>query len=100
MEIWTLTCCSFRLAQNKAASDEMAWHCKHRTGRGVLKLYESGAALAEDMEVLASNMEKTVEATIRLLSNRTRIPMEEFSRTPERHVVGRSLWEDGFWEEC
>ena len=24
----------FRLALNKAASDEIAWHCKHYTGRG------------------------------------------------------------------
>ena len=24
----------YRLALNKAASDEIAWHCKHYTGRG------------------------------------------------------------------
>merc|ERR1712050_703395 len=41
----------FRLVLNKAASDEIAWHCKHYTGRGVMKFYESGAKLAEDMGV-------------------------------------------------
>jgi len=41
----------FRLVLNKAASDEMIWHCKHYTGRGVMKFYESGKALAEDMGV-------------------------------------------------
>merc|ERR1712187_1070608 len=41
----------FRLCLNKAASDEIAWHCKHYTGRGVMKYYESGAALAKDMGV-------------------------------------------------
>merc|ERR1719169_155162 len=41
----------FRLVLNKAASDEMIWHCKHYTGRGVMKFYESGKALADDMGV-------------------------------------------------
>merc|ERR1711972_618881 len=41
----------FRLCLNKAASDEIAWHCKHYTGRGVMKFYESGVALAKDMGV-------------------------------------------------
>jgi len=41
----------FRLCLNKAASDEIIWHCKHYTGRGVMKFYETGAALAKDMGV-------------------------------------------------
>jgi flavocytochrome c len=41
----------FRLCLNKAASDEIIWHCKHYTGRGVMKFYENGAALAKDMGV-------------------------------------------------
>merc|ERR1712187_701828 len=41
----------FRLALNKAASDEIIWHCKPYTGRGVMKYYESGEALAKDMGV-------------------------------------------------
>merc|ERR1712117_884771 len=49
----------FRLCLNKAASDEIHWHCKHYTGRGVMKFYESGAALAEDMKVPLSVLEQT-----------------------------------------
>merc|ERR1712139_683917 len=41
----------FRLCLNKAASDEIMWHCKHYTGRGVMKYYPSGADLAKDMGV-------------------------------------------------
>merc|ERR1712091_48167 len=41
----------FRLALNKAASDEIIWHAKHYTGRGVMKYYPSGADLAKDMGV-------------------------------------------------
>merc|ERR1712224_788610 len=41
----------FRLALNKAASDEIIWHCKHYTGRGVMKYYKTGEELAKDMGV-------------------------------------------------
>merc|ERR1712013_283875 len=52
----------FRLCLNKAASDEIIWHCKHYTGRGVMKFYESGEALAKDMGVPLSTLEATHEA--------------------------------------
>jgi flavocytochrome c len=41
----------FRLCLNKAASDEIIWHCKHYTGRGVMKFYANGGELAKDMGV-------------------------------------------------
>ena len=52
----------FRLALNRAASDEIAWHCMHCTERGVMKLHESGTALAEGMGVLVSKMEELITA--------------------------------------
>ena len=52
----------FRLALNRAASDEIARHCKHYTERGVMKLHESGTALAEDMEAPVSKMLDSSEA--------------------------------------
>ena len=41
----------FRLCLNRAASDEIIWHAKHYTGRGVMKYYASGEDLAKDMGV-------------------------------------------------
>merc|ERR1711906_36905 len=41
----------FRLCLNKAAATEIHWHCKHYTGRGVMKFYENGKALAADMGI-------------------------------------------------
>jgi len=41
----------FRLCLNNAAANEMIWHAKHYTGRGVMKYYESGTALAADMGI-------------------------------------------------
>merc|ERR1740138_1707217 len=49
----------FRLVLNKAASDEIHWHCKHYTGRGVMKFYESGEAFAKDMGVPLATLEKS-----------------------------------------
>merc|ERR1711972_748453 len=52
----------FRLCLNKAASDEISWHCKHYTGRGVMKFYETGQALAKDMGISVSVLEETTQA--------------------------------------
>merc|ERR1711912_77541 len=49
----------FRLCLNKAASEEIIWHCKHYTGRGVMKFYENGEALAKDIGVPVSVLEET-----------------------------------------
>merc|ERR1711877_92749 len=51
----------FRLCLNKAAGEEIMWHCKHYTGRGVMKFYETGEALAKDMGVPLSVLEETHE---------------------------------------
>merc|ERR1712050_460764 len=51
----------FRLALNKAASDEIIWHCKHYTGRGVMKYYANGAAFAADLGVPVSVLEEQHE---------------------------------------
>jgi len=47
----------FRLCLNKAAGEEIIWHCKHYTGRGVMKYYNSGAELAKDMGVPLKTLE-------------------------------------------
>ena len=44
----------FRLCLNSKASEEIHWHVEHYKGRGVMKYYESGAALAKDMGISAS----------------------------------------------
>ena len=50
----------FRLALNRAASDEIAQHCKHWTERGVTKLHGSGTALADGTRVPVSKMEELI----------------------------------------
>merc|ERR1719203_1029350 len=57
-EMWKNTP-PFRLCLNKAASDEIMWHCKHYTGRGVMKYYASGEDLAKDMGVSVQTLDDT-----------------------------------------
>jgi len=52
----------FRLCLNKKASDEIIWHCKHYTGRGVMKYYENGEALAKDMGIPVATLEEVHKA--------------------------------------
>merc|ERR1712241_659849 len=49
----------FRLLLNKAAADEIIWHAKHYTGRGVMKFYRSGKDLAQEMGIPVSVLEQT-----------------------------------------
>merc|ERR1719230_410669 len=39
----------FRLVLNSAASKEIHWHCEHYKGRGVMKYFENGQELANDI---------------------------------------------------
>ena len=76
----------FRLALNKAASDDTAWQCKHYTGRGVMKLHEFGAAFVETVGVPVSWMPGAID---RLLWKRPRIQME--GRTPRVQAVSHGM---------
>ncbi|KAH9915155.1 fumarate reductase [Epithele typhae] len=50
-----------RLVLNGPASAEIEWHCKHYVGRGLMKRYESGEALAKDMGIPAATLKKTFD---------------------------------------
>ena len=84
----------FRLALNKAASDEFAWHCKHYTGRGTMKFYESGSALAQDMGVPVSKMEETVEAHYQTSLKPSGSRRRTIPSVPEWKVLGRGFRQD------
>merc|ERR1712196_638375 len=57
----------FRLCLNSKASNEIIWHCKHYTGRGVMKYFETGVDLAKEMgidvSVLVEEHNKHFEAS-------------------------------------
>jgi len=49
----------FRLCLNSKSSSKIAWHCKHYTGRGVMKFYKTGNDLAKEMNVSPDVLQKT-----------------------------------------
>merc|ERR1711966_538222 len=49
----------FRLILNGAASKEIAWHCKHYCGRGLMKSFASGDEIAKEMGIEAAVLAET-----------------------------------------
>jgi succinate dehydrogenase/fumarate reductase flavoprotein subunit len=50
-----------RLILNGASSKAIDWHCRHYTGRGLMKKFESGDALAKEMGLSADKLKSTFE---------------------------------------
>jgi hypothetical protein len=46
---------------NGQASNEIEWHCKHYVGRGLMKRFESGEALAEEIGIKLEVLKKTFD---------------------------------------
>jgi len=50
-----------RLVLNGTASKEIEWHCKHYVGRGLMKRFDSGEALAKEFGLSPDVLRKTFE---------------------------------------
>ncbi|OJT15326.1 Fumarate reductase [Trametes pubescens] len=50
-----------RLVLNGDASKQIEWHCKHYVGRGLMKRFESGEALAKEMGLKPEVLKKTFD---------------------------------------
>ncbi|KAG1152085.1 hypothetical protein G6F37_006875 [Rhizopus arrhizus] len=48
-----------RLVLNTAASKEIEWHCRHYAGRGLMKKFDNGEALAKEMNISPKQLEET-----------------------------------------
>jgi len=51
----------YRLCLNSKASTEIAWHCKHYKGRGLMKEYKDMRELALDMKIDVGAIKKTFD---------------------------------------
>jgi flavocytochrome c len=49
----------FRLVLNSEAAKNIEWHVKHYTGRGLMKSFPNGAALAAEMGISPAKLEET-----------------------------------------
>ncbi|PPQ98381.1 hypothetical protein CVT24_004060 [Panaeolus cyanescens] len=60
-KIWENKKYPIRLVLNGKASKEIEWHCKHYVGRGLMKRFESGEALAKEFGLAPEVLKKTFE---------------------------------------
>jgi len=58
-EMWKHKKAPYRLVLNSKAAKEIEWHCKHYMGRGLMKRFDNGAALAKEMGVSPKVLEST-----------------------------------------
>ncbi|KAI8065259.1 FAD binding domain-containing protein [Gongronella butleri] len=72
--IWKNKKYPVRLVLNTAASKEIEWHCRHYAGRGLMKKYDSGAALAKDMGIPESKLEETFETYNQIAAGKIKDP--------------------------
>ncbi|CDS11351.1 hypothetical protein LRAMOSA03614 [Lichtheimia ramosa] len=50
-----------RLVLNTAASKEIEWHCRHYAGRGLMKKFDNGEALAKEMGISPAKLKETLD---------------------------------------
>ena len=60
-KIWENGKFPIRLVLNGKASKEIEWHCKHYVGRGLMKRFASGEALAQEFGVTPEVLRKTFD---------------------------------------
>ncbi|KAG9309343.1 Flavocytochrome c [Chiua virens] len=60
-KIWENGKYPIRLILNGQASREIEWHCKHYVGRGLMKRFDSGEALAEEMGISPAYLKQTFD---------------------------------------
>jgi len=61
-EMWKFKKAPYRLVLNSKGAKEIEWHVKHYMGRGLMKKFDSGAALAKEMGINESILDKTFKS--------------------------------------
>lgn len=75
----------YRLVLNGKASAEIEWHCKHYTGRKLMKRMTSGAELAKEFGISADKLKKT---------------FDEYNKNAEAKTdqYGKQFYQNGPWK--
>ncbi|EIW82562.1 Flavocytochrome c [Coniophora puteana RWD-64-598 SS2] len=60
-KIWENGKYPIRLILNGQASSEIEWHCKHYVGRGLMKRFDNGDALAKEIGISPAKLKKTFD---------------------------------------
>ncbi|KAK3809459.1 MAG: FAD binding domain-containing protein [Benniella sp.] len=63
-----------RLVLNTAAAKEIEWHCKHYVGRGLMKHFKNGEALAKEIGIPPAELKKTFDEYNEIAAGRVKDP--------------------------
>ncbi|PWN44622.1 putative OSM1-fumarate reductase [Ceraceosorus guamensis] len=66
-----------RLVLNGAASKEIEWHCKHYEGRGLMRRFEGGDALAKEIGIPADKLKATFEDYNAIATGKKKCPFNK-----------------------
>ncbi|KAL9934937.1 hypothetical protein V8E36_006013 [Tilletia maclaganii] len=82
-----------RLILNSKSGKEIEWHCKHYAGRGLMKHFESGAALAKEMGIPESKLESTFADYRAIAKGDKKDPFgKKFFQHPEAFTMSDNFW--------
>ncbi|KAK0550097.1 Osmotic growth protein [Tilletia horrida] len=82
-----------RLILNSKSGKEIEWHCKHYAGRGLMKHFESGAALAKEMGIPESKLEATFANYRAIAKGDEKDPFgKKFFQHPENFKMDDQFW--------
>ena len=71
-----------RLVLNGEASKEIEWHCKHYVGRGLMKRFENGDALAKEFGLKPEVLQKTFDDYNKITAGKAKDPFGKKVRSP------------------
>lgn len=66
-----------RLVLNGASSKEIDWHCRHYTGRGLMRKFESGEALAKEIGIPAEKLKATFDDYNQIATGKKKCPFNK-----------------------
>lgn len=63
-----------RLVLNTPAAKEIEWHCKHYVGRGLMKYFKNGEALAKEIGIPPAELQKTFDEYNQIAAGKVKDP--------------------------
>ncbi|KAE8210755.1 hypothetical protein CF327_g5410 [Tilletia walkeri] len=82
-----------RLILNSKSGKEIEWHCKHYVGRGLMKHFDSGAALAKEMGISEDKLKATFDDYRAIGKGEKKDPYgKKFFQHPEAFTMDDSFY--------
>lgn len=84
-QIWDKAVGTVRLILNGQASEAIKWHCKHYTGRGLMKRFDTIEEVAKEMNLPLEKLEDTLKNYM------------EIAKDPKKDPFGKKFFDNTDW---